>query len=85
MLLVKLGQPVHRDFDIEQLLNVHYARLQAVTRPLTQQLIACKFFCYAEQLGFFCLAQVEMPLHDNLVPVFNKAPQNVMDGIDADV
>ena len=76
---------MHRDFDIEHLLNLNDAHLQAVTRPLCQQLVTCQFVCDTEQLGFFRLAQVEMPFHYNLVPIFNKTPQNVMDGINAHV
>ena len=62
---------------------MHHAGLQAVARPLRQQLLACQFFGYAQQLGPLRLAGVEMPFHDNLVPVFDESLQNGMASIDA--
>ena len=54
---------------------------QAVARPLSQQLLAYQLFGYAQQLGPFRLARVEMSLHNNLVPVFDEPLQNSMTSI----
>ena len=54
---------------------------QAVARPLSQQLLAYQLFGYAQQLSPFRLAGVDVPLHDNLVPVGDEPLQDGMTSI----